>query len=147
MPFRLLIFVHRFNPKPTPMPAGALKAKIGISKAKRIWKRLEGDDFVYTKAQSTWILLKGGYKRLRELAGKESDRVTLNWTGSMMRALKVTNVNEAEGSVTISFTDNRASELAGFHHRGAGRNKVKRIFLSLSEEELNKLTSGVKFSF
>jgi hypothetical protein len=118
------------------MPLGSFKAKVGVTRAREIWKDMQGKDFIYTNNKMTWILLQGGYKRLRELTGRETDRVTLNWAGGMLRALKVTGVNEAERSVTISFTDNRAAEIAGFHHAGAGRSKVKRVFIGLSQPEI-----------
>ncbi len=81
-----------------------------------------------------WITLHGGYKRMRELAERETDRVTLNWTGQMMSALAM-QVNAAEPSLKIYFTNKEAEKIAGFHHRGAGRNKIKRIFMGLTAKE------------
>ncbi|HXF99761.1 MAG TPA: hypothetical protein VNL69_03205 [Bacteroidota bacterium] len=133
-----------YSVKPAPMPLSGLIARLGKSRGQAIWRRIQKGDEPGTvwresKSGKIWITLQGGYKRLRELSGRESDRVTLNWTGRMLQALKEIQVNEQDMSVTISFTNTEAATIAGYHHAGAGRTKIKRLFVGLTEEELSKL--------
>lgn len=141
----------QYSSKPAPMPYGGLVARLGKGKAAEVLKRIDRKDepgsvYKLSKAGKMWIVLQGGYKRLRELAGRESDRTTMNWSGNLMRALNVIDVNEAEYSVTVGFTDSRAAELAGWHESGAGKNKKKRIFVGLSGEEVNRIAGAVQFT-
>jgi hypothetical protein len=130
-----------YSTKTAGMPYGGLAARIGNGKAAALFKSIVGahgnaPDKIYTNSKSgkIWITLHGGYKQLRELAGRETDRVTLNWTGQMMSALAM-KVNAAEPSLKIYFTNKEAEKIAGFHHDGAGRSKIKRIFVGLSQQE------------
>ena len=127
---------ERYSTTPMPLPY-SVWTKATQGKVSAIIRK--GDEgiriFTNRKSRLTWVLLEGGYKRFRELAGKESDPVTLNWSGAMMKAIQILSVDEAEGSVTVGFTDYRSGEIAGFHHKGAGRGRKKRIFFELSQAE------------
>lgn len=131
-----------YSTKAAGMPYGALQERIGNGKAASLLKSIKDGtvDKVYRNSKSgkMWITLHGGYKQLRELAGRETDRVTLNWTGQMMSALAA-KVNAATPSLKIYFTNKEAEQIADFHHRGAGRNKIKRIFMGLSQKEQEPL--------
>ncbi len=132
-----------YSTKPAPMPFGGLAERVGKGTASRVLRAIEngnGEDAVYMSKTSgkMWLTLSGGYKRLRELSGRETDRVTLNWKGSMLRALKA----KADPSVrkaVIYFTDAESEKIAGFHHQGAGRSKIKRMFLGLTQQEQEKI--------
>jgi hypothetical protein len=127
-----------YSTKAAGMPYGGLEDRIGKGKASAFLRSIkDGDaDKIYKSSKSgkLWITLHGGYKQLRELGGRETDRVTLNWTGQMMSALAM-KVNAAEPSLKIYFTNKEAEKIAGFHHQGAGRSKIKRIFMGLSQKE------------
>lgn len=138
---------HGYSTKPAGMPYGGLQERVGKGKAAEIFNALkkgkEAGIWRSSKSGKIWLRIQGGYKRLRELTGREVDRVTLNWSGQMLSALNVIEVNEAERSVTIRFRNQRAGEIAGFHHAGAGKNKVKRIFVGLSERELQEMVGRI----
>lgn len=143
---------ERYSSTPMPLPMGALTKQ---TQARVNWLYLKEREVIRVwtnmKSRITWVLLEGGYKRLRELAGKESDRVTLNWSGHMMRALTIAGVNEKEGTVKVSFSDYRAAQIAGYHYAGVGRGRKKRIFLGLTKAEEDQIASdalkGVKMQF
>ena len=70
----------------------------------------------------------------------------MNWTGGLMRALAVIDVNEAEYSVTVGFTDYKAAQLAAWHEAGAGKSRKKRIFVGLSGEEADRIAGTIQFT-
>ncbi len=129
-----------YSTKPASMPFGALEERIGKGNASKVFRDIKNagkdgnGDKIFLTSKRMWITLKGGYKRMREMTGRETDRVTLNWTGHMMRSLKA-KADPAAPSVTIYFTDAEAEGIASYHHQGAGRNKIKRIFMGLSDQE------------
>jgi hypothetical protein len=147
-----------YSTKDAGMPYGGLVDRIGSGKASALLKQLEqGDEktvWKNSKSGKIWILLKGGYKHLRELAGKTSDRVTMNWTGSMMRSLQ-TKTDEAQQRVVIYFSNEEAGRIAKFQHEGAGKNKIKRMFMGLTEKEIaplqdwlgEEIAKKLRFSF
>lgn len=129
-----------YSVKDAPMPLAALIAKIGDTKARAVYRGLKiarGEKpIIWKNAKSgkTWITLTGGYKKLRELTGRETGVVELNWSGHMMSALKAKS-DPSVPSVTFYFTDAEASRIAAFHHMGAGRNRIKRLFMGLTDKE------------
>jgi hypothetical protein len=131
-----------YSTKPTPMPYGGLIARLGEGRAKQVFRAIQkGEETAIwreSKTKKIWLVLKGGYKRLRELAGKESERVTMNWRGNMMRTLKYKS-DPTQGIVTIYFTNKEAAEIAGFHHEGTGRTKIVRRFMGLTKKEQQKI--------
>lgn len=127
-----------YSQKDAPMPFAALAERIGKGKAARLLREIQyGNElsaFRSSRSKKLWIVLKGGYKRLRALTGREVDRVTLNYSGHMLRSLKA-KIDANALSVTIYFTDAEAERIAGYHHQGAGRTKKKRLFLNLTDNE------------
>lgn len=137
-----------YSTRPAPMPLGGLYQRLGKGKGSQVWKRIQrgeepGTIWKQSSSGKIWLILQGGYKRLRELSGRETDHVNLNWTGHMMRSLSLIIVNETDHSVTIQFSNYDAAQLASYHHEGVGRNKVKRLFLGLTSAELQKLSNGI----
>lgn len=129
---------NKYSQRAAHMPLGALAQRIGKGKgpATRAWKALKGENlYRQSSTGKIWIILQGGYKQLRELAGRETSPVTLNWAGTMMREMKF-QVNLEERSVTVYFTSGPSAQKAAWLTQGAGRNKIKRIFMALSPEEL-----------
>ena len=123
-----------------PMPFGALqKAVRGGGELRDLIRSGEAHVFK-SKAGKIWISLEGGYKRFRELAGKNADCVTLQWSGDMLKQLNVTKVDEAGKSVTLGFLSDEAGRIASYHQRdGAGRSHVTHKFMGLTAEELSEL--------
>ncbi len=135
-----------YSTKTFGIPYGGLAARIGQGRAAILLKSIVGanghsPDKVYTgKSGNMWLTLTGGYKRLREITGRETDRVTLNWTGQMLSALKSrVGATGQSPTVEIYFTNSEADRIAGFHHEGAGRNKIKRMFMGLTQQEQEPL--------
>lgn len=132
-----------YSTKTAYMPYPALEERVGKSLWARIKNKQDGLGWSYIGKNRKWVKVEGGYKRLREITGRETDRVTLSWSGQMLSALNVIEVNEEQRSVTIRFRNERAGEIAGFHHEGAGRSKVKRIFVGLSGKELEQIAADL----
>lgn len=135
----------QYSTTPLPLPFGVLKQKA----IARTWRELKegGEMTLYTnlRTRRTWIILKGGYKKLRQLAGKETDHVTLNWSGQMLKALNEIKPNVSAGSVTVGFTNDEAERIARYHQElGAGKSRTLHKFLGLSDEELKAFTDYVE---
>lgn len=83
----------KYSTKPFAMPIGAVKKKkvlLDILKGKHL------DDtqiFTSKKSGKLWVVIKKGYKWLREQSGKNAGRVDLTWTREMMRSLQVLKIN------------------------------------------------------
>lgn len=134
----------KYSTTPMPLPLGALPARF---RTPRKLRQLvdDGEARIFSsRSRRAWIVLTGGYKRFRQLAGRESDHVTLNWSGSMMRNLKVIRVNTSEAEVVVGFNEGRAARLASYHHaQGAGKARVTHKFLGLTDAELALLEPEV----
>lgn len=130
----------KYSTTPMPLPFGALQKTVQNSMTVRNLIDSEEAVVFKSKAGKKWILLKGGYEQFRELAGKQTDHVTLTWTGQMIRDLKVKSVDVRSATVTIGFTDARSEEIADYHqNKGAGKAKITHKFLGLTGTEFNQL--------
>lgn len=140
---------EQYSTTPLPLPMGMLAQHVQSAVLRRLMRGEEdGRVFMNRKSRRLWIVLQGGYKRFRELSGRESDKVTLNWSGTMLRAMKVVNVNEKEGSVTLGFTESESAQRADYQqNQGVGKSRRKRVFFALSEAEIAKLAGDVKTAF
>lgn len=91
---------------------------------------------------STWITITGGYKKFRELAGKESSKVSMIWTGRMMRNLGI--LNAANDSATLGFKSAEEKQKAEWHNiLGAGKSKRKHVFMGFTDSEKLRITNLV----
>ncbi|MEW5799976.1 MAG: hypothetical protein AB1728_13325 [Bacteroidota bacterium] len=116
----------------------------GLSKAHT--KALMSDQsIVFTKdgeAKQIWILVKGGYKQFRSLAGKNTDHVTLTWSGRMMRNLGILNAGNNEATLGMKSDDTK--QLALYHNSmGAGKSRRKHVFMGFTDAEKQRLTNIV----
>lgn len=135
----------QYSTTPMPLPLGALPARARTKSALKAMTDADEAHLFTSRSGRTWIVLQGGYKRLRELAGRESDRVTLNWSGAMMRNLKILRADEREAYVELGFDEGRAKRLAVYHDvLGAGRRKVTHRFLGLTDQEITSLEPTVR---
>ncbi len=135
-----------YSTTPAPMPWGALLKKVKTQKGMKGMIG-SGEVKVISKSKSgkTWVLLMGGYKKFRELAGKEFDHVTLNWTGKTMRNLKILSADTGSASVLIGFDDAGSKRIASYHQElGAGKSRKTHKFLGLTDSELHELGQYVK---
>ena len=133
-----------YSTKPAPIPIGGLPKRA----QSRVWQMLKTGDpsvraFTNVKSRRTWVVLSGGYKQFRELAGLQTAVVNLNWSGRMMRNLSV--VNLSSDSVAVGFTSPEESQKAQWHNTlGAGRSHKKHVFLGLSSAELARVGEMVE---
>lgn len=121
-----------YSTKPFARPLGGL--------TKRVQKDLLANGAqVFTKeGKATWVIIKGGYKQLREIAGKDTSRVTLTWRGRMLRNLGILNADD--NSAILGMKDEDAKQLSLYHNvMGAGKSKKKRVFMGFTEAEKRKL--------
>ena len=134
-----------YSRTPMPLPLSGLPA---FARTKKNLKMLvaagEARIFTSLRSRATWIILTGGYEQFRKLAGRETDHVTLNWTGSMMRNLKIVRVDTTTPEVVVGFDEGRSGRLASYHNTlGAGKRHVTHKFLGLTDEETRSLEQSV----
>lgn len=134
-----------YSTTPLPLPFSRLqKAVQRGSIVKQLVRSGEAHVFTNIASRNTWIVLKGGYKQLRELAGKSTNNVTLTWRGTMLRNLKITETDVATLSVTLGFTDSDSERIASYHDQlGAGKRKVTHKFMGLTEQEHSVLAQYI----
>lgn len=133
----------QYSTTPLPLPFG----KFTKMTQKKILKGdvLSGDYRIFTnlKSGNTWIIIKGGYKKFRELAGKDTANVSLSWSGRMLRNLGVLNVDKT--TAVLGFSSEEEKQKAIWHNvMGAGKSKKKHVFMDFSKderEELSKMAS------
>lgn len=129
----------QYSTKPFAMPTGAVKPR---SLMLDIIKGKKGNDTQLFKSKSgkLWVVIKKGYKWLREQAGKPTGKVDMRWTSEMMRSLNVLSVNAETGEIVIGHKGKRNEDIAYWHNvSGAGRSKRIRKWLLLTNTELEKI--------
>ncbi len=134
---------NKYSTTPLPLPAGALTAK-GIKTLNTLLDSDEATAFT-AKSGRLWIVLQEGYKQLRQLAGRETDHVTLNWSGAMMRGLTITEVSVQQAAITLGWNDSALAERASYHEQlGAGRSRKTHKFLGLTPAEVKRLQQQIE---
>jgi hypothetical protein len=131
-----------YSTKPFAMPFGALPKSV---QGKALKKSGPQAYQVFTsKNKSLWVVVYGGYKKLRSDAGKDNSKVTLNWSGRMMRNLKVLPDTVTKNSVHLGFDDKTAETIAGYHNNeGAGKSKRKHVFMDFTQAEKDAIAKIV----
>jgi hypothetical protein len=133
----------RYSTTPLPLPLGGLAKRAQSC----VWRMLKAGDedvqaFTNVKSKRAWVILKGGYKQYRELAGLQTSVVNMSWSGRMMRNLSVVNISE--DTVAVGFTSPEEAQKALWHNKlGAGKSHRKHIFLGLSQDELARVAKIV----
>ena len=124
-----------------PAPIGTdMVNQIGLAKLQALVDKEDPEAWwIMTKSGQALIILEGGYEKLRELAGK-STTVNLAWTGAMMRGLKITQVMPGGvPGVDIGWSDPDLARIGRYHNElGAGRSKVTRKFVGMTEAEVSQ---------
>jgi hypothetical protein len=130
-----------YSTTPMPLPWNRLQSAVRGSATLRNMID-SGEATVFTsKRGRKWIVLEGGYRKMRELAGKSTDHVTLSWRGTMLRDLKIKTVDVAGLRVDLGFTDTESERIASYHQElGAGRRRVTHKFMGFTEGEKDKLS-------
>jgi len=149
-----------YSTRPMPVPYGLFIKKFGKTLLRRegtrgaknvkFIKRKVGTQHVVSTAMDrsefsvfrsksghTMVLIQGGYKRWREMNMKSASPVDMSWSSRMLRNLGILRAENLQAE--IGFSSASESEKAYYQHIGAGKNKVKRIFMDLSPNELDQL--------
>ena len=130
---------ENYSTTPMPLPYGALRNKLSGRKAKEA-----GFKVFTSKSGRVWIVLPGGYKQYRQLYGKQTDRVTLSWSGRMLRNLKLLSTSQSGQSAesVVGFDDADSARIAGYHNElGAGKSRKKHVFIGFNDSEISDLTA------
>lgn len=134
---------EQYSTKPFAMPAYALGKMLG--------KRIEASGDYKGRTQratefslfrnekwqnSLWVISHLGYKRIRQIAGKPVDVVSLIWSGAYLRDFGVLLVDETKTQLGWNSAENQ--QLAVYHEEmGAGKSRRKHKILGLTNEEIN----------
>lgn len=143
---------EQYSTKPFGMPLGAATKVLGskILSAVKKQKNVKAgnttigpDEFkIYTspKTGNLWVVIGGGYKRYREMGGRDSSKIDLNWSGRFLRNLGIIPGTEQPSSVEVGFTSSDEKQKALWHNvMGAGKSRRKHIFMGLTEDEKKEL--------
>lgn len=82
-------------------------------------------------------------------AAWEGDKANVNliYSGAMLAALKITNIDKANNVITIGFSDGEAAKVAFYHNvSGAGKGRIIRRFFGVKkgdEAELHRFAGQV----
>ena len=92
-----------------------------------------------------------GHAAKRQKKGLPVGHVDLFFSGNMLDALKTDVLTGAEIALIVGYIDgkseSRAIELAGYHNlSGAGKNKIKRVFIGLTDAERQQVVQILKGS-
>lgn len=142
-----------YSTKPFAMPLGAASKTLGkllrsqksfaVNRGKGKEKtNVSADEYqVFTaKSGALWVIIGGGYKRFREMGGRQSSKVDLSWSGRMLRNLGVLPGSEKHNEVSVGFTSEDEKQKARWHNvLGAGKSKSKHEFMGLTPDEQNEL--------
>lgn len=129
----------QYSTKPFAMPIGAVRPKAVMMRMLR--GRYEDDTQIFqTSKGRKWVAITKGYKWLREQAGKNTSKVDLTWTRELMRSMTVLSTDINSGEIEIGHKGKRNEDIAYWHNvAGAGKGKKKRVYLSMTDAELQKL--------
>lgn len=106
-----------------PMPFSELTRAVSVG---------EDDVFWITKNGQSRKYLKGGYKKFRELTGRNTGWVNLDFSGEMLNSLFVSS-DYTGMAIRISVTVPSGQMVKAFH------TNEQREWLSLSEDEINRV--------
>lgn len=126
----------QYSTKPFARPAAGLPRRI----RELLDDTSDGSSF-FTRAGTLWVVVERGYRWLREAMGLPTDRVTLDVTGDMMRAMSSRVTTTADGiTLEVGYiqgvSDDDALRIADFHqNQGVGPSKTIRRFVGLTDEE------------
>lgn len=106
---------------------------------------LENGSVIFTNekdGKQLWIIIKGGYKEYRSLAGKDISKVSLTWSERMMRNLGILNADDA--SAILGPKDEDTRKLSLYHNvLGAGKSKRLHKFMGFTDNENERLRNEV----
>jgi len=152
---------EQYSTKPFGMPLGAATKVLGAAikravekgisvnlrkgkgAARKTYATISPDEAkIYTspKTGNLWVVIGGGYKRYREMGGRDSSKIDLNWSGRMMRNLGIIPGSEQPSAIDVGFTSEDEKKKALWHNvMGAGKSRRKHIFMGLTTEEKEEL--------
>jgi hypothetical protein len=144
----------KYSEKPFAMPIGAankaLAGKLYSAANSKRSKLFDPDNFqtFTSKDGNLWVLIKKGYKKVRELAKKESNHTTMTWSGSYLRDLGLLQINNSSSrtEIELGWKSAENQKLATFHEiMGAGKSKRLHKIMGLLKQEEDTLKSYIEF--
>lgn len=128
---------NQYSEKPFALPVGA---------ANQMTQRkiMDSDNYhkFTSKSGNLWLVAKKGYKDIRTLAGKQTDHVTMQWSGRYMRDFGIyrTVIGAGSSHLEIGWKNPENQRLATFHEvMGAGKSKRLHKILGLLKKEEEEL--------
>lgn len=99
----------QYSTKPFARPYAGITATL-----KKELRRNAETGVIFTKPNgSTWVVIKGGYKKYREFAGKDVSKVSLTWSGRMLRNLGILNAGETEAMLGFKSDEEKSKKPNG----------------------------------
>lgn len=132
----------QYSSRPFARPAAGLPRRI----RELLDDTADGSSF-FTRAGQLWVVVERGYRWLREAMGLPADRVTLDVTGDMLRAMAARATPTADGlTLEVGYlpgvSDDDAARIADFHqNQGVGPARVVRRFIGLTDEEADQVVA------
>ena len=134
---------ENYSVKPFAMPL--LAAGVGVGeKLYGMATKKQGASLFVANSGNLWVVITGGYKNVRELAGYQSSKVDLTWSGRMLGNLGILPGSITPGEASLGFTLKEAKERALWHNvMGAGKSKSKHVFMGLTKPEEDELAKFI----
>ena len=125
---------YSYSTRPFVRPAG--KSGIPASDLKRLEKSGEISLFKSKQSGKLWMMVHGGYKSLRTLAGRNPEGDFLAGTGNMLASM--TSRPQGDNSVVMGFANQRSAEKAFYLNvAGAGKGRKLWRFMGLTKENID----------
>jgi hypothetical protein len=130
----------KYSITPMPVPYGLAVKKLSKKKIKdakyKIFRNKKG---------IVMVVIPGGYKQWREINKKSTEQVQMTWSGRMLRNLGI--LRTEDNSVTLGFSSPTLGKIACYQHIGAGINKITRLFMDLTDEEMKQINRELQIEF
>lgn len=130
----------KYSVKPMPVPYGLAIKKLSKKKIK------DAEYKIYrSKKGIVMVVIPGGYKQWRDINKKGSEQVQMTWSGRMLRNLGI--LRTENNSVTLGFSSPTLGKIANYQHIGAGINKITRLFMDITDEEMKQISQELQIEF
>jgi hypothetical protein len=131
-----------YSRRPFAMPLGAFFERTTGRQRTRLNKEGDLEIFRNKRTGKRWVIIDGGYLNFKsKWSPTKAQTVNLQWrglSGGMLGQLK--NIGGGDNYRVIGFRTAEAAELAFIHSvGGAGKRRIIRDFLGITEEEIDEI--------
>jgi len=131
-------FLNKSNAKYS--TAGALYKITTQALKKEYLGRMKGTRVKKGESTARFVFLERGYHQYRNIHGRQTNYVDLNFDGAMLAAMN--DISSSHGYASLGFTNSKEENKANWlSNMGAGKNKVKYEFFGLTEEDKDAVFS------